>query len=349
MSAIIRIHDTTVPPGQRLAIDVPVTSLSTHTPVTMPVHVIRGRKPGPCLFVSAAIHGDEINGVEIIRRLLIHPALKRLHGTLLAVPIVNVFGFLAQSRYLPDGRDLNRCFPGSPKGSLAARLANIFLEQIVNQASHGIDLHTGARHRANLPQVRADLDDGQTEALARVFGVPVLLNADTRDGSLRAVAAERGMPMLLYEAGEALRFDEFSIRVGVRGILEVMRALEMLPASRRRRPPATPYVARSSAWVRAPVSGILRTVVPLGARVRRDEVLGIITAPLGEQKAEVRAAGDGIIIGRQNLPVINEGDALFNLARFEAADTEPVAAQVEAFHTAAGDPFDESPPEPPIV
>ncbi len=202
------IGGETIPLRSRRMIELPLPPLYTHSPLTLPVHVVRGAKSGPRLFVSAALHGDELNGTEIIRRLLNQTVLKRLRGTLVAVPIVNVYGLIHQSRYLPDRRDLNRSFPGSVKGSLAARLAHLFMTEIVHNCTHGIDLHTGAIHRSNLPQIRANLDDEETARLADSFGVPVLLNANLRDGSLREAAAEHGIPMLLYEAGEALRFGE---------------------------------------------------------------------------------------------------------------------------------------------
>jgi len=192
VSGSFSIDDTAIAPGSRQTVELNLPLLYTHTPVVMTAQVIRGRRPGPTLFVSAAVHGDEINGVEIIRRLIRSPALKHLRGTLIAVPVVNVYGFVRQSRYLPDRRDLNRCFPGSETGSLAARLANTFLEEIVAKADYGIDLHTGAVHRENLPQIRGSFDPGgEVERLAKAFGSPVVLNADLRDGSLRSAALER--------------------------------------------------------------------------------------------------------------------------------------------------------------
>jgi predicted deacylase len=300
----LTINGVTFSPGTSTTVELPVGRLYTHAPMTMPVHVIRGKKSGPRLFVSAAIHGDEINGVEIIRRLLKLPVLKRLRGTVIAVPIVNVHGLINHSRYLPDRRDLNRSFPGTEKGSLAARLANLFMQEIVSQSTHGIDLHTGALHRDNLPQVRANLDDEETDKLARAFDVPVIISSNLRDGSLREAAAEYGIPMLLYEAGEALRFDEISIRAGVKGIVNVMRTLEMLPPSRSKsKKHVEPVVARSSSWVRAPDSGILRAMVPLGSRVKKDTLLGMVADPFGESEASIIASFSGIVIGRTNLPL----------------------------------------------
>lgn len=324
------INGCEILPGNRTTVDLPAGRLYTHAPVTIPVHVISGKMDGPRLFLSAAIHGDEINGVEIIRRVLKSAALKRLKGTLIAVPIVNVHGLVNHSRYLPDRRDLNRCFPGSEKGSLAARIANLFMEEIVKKSTHGIDLHTGAIHRNNLPQIRANLDHEETEKLARAFDVPVMISSNLRDGSLREAADEYGIPMLLYEAGEALRFDEVSIRAGVKGIISVMRELGMLtPLKRKSRKHIDPVIARSSSWVRAPESGILRALVPLGGRVKKGTLLGVVADPFGEQEFEVNASYSGIVIGRTNLPLVNEGDALYHIARF--GDIEEVEAKVDEF------------------
>ncbi len=313
---ILVIGDTKIRPGERVNVDLPVADLYTSTSLSMPVKVIRGRQTGPVLFVSAAIHGDELNGVEIIRRLLKRKTLRSIRGTLIAIPVVNVHGFLDQSRYLPDRRDLNRSFPGSTKGSIAARLASLFLREIVAKADVGIDLHTGALHRSNLPQVRANLDDPKTLAIARAFGAPVVINSNTRDGSLRACAAKRGMPVLIYEAGEALRFDETGIRTGLRGILNVMRDMRMLPVVKAA-PMVDPVVARSTRWVRASASGIVTGKAKLGSTVSKGQLLATISDPLGDEEAKLIAPSDAIVIGRSNLPLAHEGDALFNLGTFK--------------------------------
>lgn len=328
----IIINGKVIRPGNQTIIDIPIAHLYTHTPIELPVQVINGKRSGPRLFVSAAIHGDELNGVEIIRRLLKQPALNHLRGTLIAIPIVNIFGLLNHSRYLPDRRDLNRSFPGSETGSLAARLAYIFMTEIVEHCTYGIDLHTAAFHRDNLPQVRANLDDPETAKLARAFGVPVLLNSNLRDGSLREAAAEKGVSMLLYEAGEALRFDEVAINAGVQGILSVMRFLGMLSPSRSRKTNCEPVIARASQWVRAPHSGILRMTTELGKRVKKDDLLGIVSDPFGQEEIDVVASSSGIIIGLTRLPLVNKGDALFHIASFEdSKEVAAAAAQVEAF------------------
>ena len=176
MRKSFEIAGITVAPGSRTVVDLPMPKQSNHSNMNMPLHVIHGRRNGPVLFISAAIHGDELNGIEVIRRVLAHKSIAKIAGTLIAIPVVNSYGLIQQSRYLPDRRDLNRSFPGSQKGSLAARLAHLFVEEVVSKCTHGIDLHTGAVHRSNLPQIRADLDDDETRKLAESFGVPVLLN-----------------------------------------------------------------------------------------------------------------------------------------------------------------------------
>ncbi len=333
----ITIGGVTILPGERKTIDLVVGKLYTHSELTMPVQILCGKQAGPVLFVSAAIHGDELNGVEIIRRLLKVKALSRLKGTLIAVPIVNLHGFINHTRYLPDRRDLNRSFPGSEKGSIASRMAHLFLNEVVKKSTHGIDLHTGAINRSNLPQIRANLDDEVTMSLARSFDAPLMLNSNLRDGSLRSAAVKRNIPVLLYEAGEALRFDETSIRAGVRGILNVMRTLEMIPKSRKVvEKPKNPVIARSSFWIRAPHSGIFRSVVPDGARVIAHKTLmGVVSDPFGESEMEIYAANNGIVIGQMKMPLVNEGEALFHVAQFARSDI--VAESIDGFNEEMSD------------
>lgn len=318
--------------GERRTIELPVARLPTAAGLAMPVHVVRGKKAGPTLFVSAAIHGDEINGVEVVGRLLRMKALERIRGTLIAVPVVNVFGFSGYSRYLPDRRDLNRSFPGSDRGSLAARLAHLFMEEVVANATHGIDLHTGSLHRTNLPHVRVTDGDDTSLAMANAFGAPVVLRSEVRDGSLRAAAADRGVPLLVYEGGEALRFDEWAIRAGLRGVQAIMHHLDMLPTRRKeQRSIPSPVVATSTQWVRAPEGGILQTRASLGARVGRGDTLGTIGDAFGHDPVPVRAPNDGIVIGRTQLPVVNEGDALFHLLPLDGSQARESLEPIEAF------------------
>jgi len=307
----------------------PVVKLYTDTDVSMPIQVTRARKPGPSVFVCAAIHGDELNGIEIIRRLIQSKSLKLQCGTLILVPIVNMYGVLSQSRYMPDRRDLNRSFPGSSSGSLAGRVAHTFVKEIVDHCDYGIDLHTGAIHRSNLPQIRADLGDKETRELAEAFGVPVLLNSTLRDGSLRETSVANNTRLLLYEAGQALRFDELSIRAGMRGILNVLSHLKLI--RRKQRKTFTPFMANASAWMRASTSGIVHNLKNLGDQVQRGDALAEIGTPFGEVTEIVRASRSGIIIGRQNIPLVQAGDAMFHLAYFGEPDEE-VAESIENLH-----------------
>lgn len=313
------ISGVSVPRGKRKQIEIPIAKLFDYTEIVIPVEVIRGKEDGPTLFLSAAIHGDEINGVEVIKRVLARRRLlSKIKGTLIAVPIVNVFGYNRNSRYLPDRRDLNRSFPGSDTASLAGQIANIFMKEVVMKSTHGIDLHTAAIHRDNLPQIRACLDDPKTEQLAHAFGIPVMLNATVRDGSLRQAAADKGVPTLLFEGGEALRYDEKVINTAVHGILSVMKSIGMVDGEVNLKPKKKEvFVSHSSQWIRAPHSGSLRVKKRLGSRVKKDELLGVLSNPFGDEKVEVRAAKTGIIIGMTTLPLVNNGDALFHIATFE--------------------------------
>jgi predicted deacylase len=326
----LTIGGVSVQPGERRTIELPLARVFSHADLNMVVQVVRGRRPGPVLCVSAGVHGDELNGVEIVRRLRQQKGLTRLRGTLVAVPVVNMFGFIQQTRYLPDQRDLNRCFPGSSKGSLAARLADLFMNEVMARCDYGIDLHTAAVHRRNLAQVRGCLSEPRTLELARAFGSPVLIDSNLRDGSLRGAARDRGIPMLVYEAGEALRMDEVSIRAGMRGITSVMRELGMLPPTRQRRQSTEPVQALGSSWLRAGDSGLFRSRVRLGARVRKGDVVGVLASPFGGSEAAIHAHTTGIVIGMTQIPLLNEGDAACHIAEVE----RPTAAEkaIEAFH-----------------
>lgn len=316
--AAFEIGEVSIPAGTRRNADLPVSVLSDHTPVSMSVHVIHGKADGPTVFVSAGIHGDEVIGVEIVRRLLRAPNLKTLRGTLIVIPIVNAFGFINHSRYLPDRRDLNRMFPGTTGGSLASRLAHLFLNEVVARSDLGIDLHSAAIHRTNLPQVRISPDNAYTAELAEVFGAPVILQSPLRDGSLRGAAKDIGKDVLLYEAGEGLRFDEMSVRAGVAGILRVLRHLGMLSAKGIAKPKAAPQYCTSSKWLRAPAGGLLRMFKADGDVVKTGDVMAVVSDPFGEAEEDIIAPFNGIVVGRAVLPIVNEGDAVFHLARVKS-------------------------------
>ena len=311
-----KIAGREIRPGERLQFDIPAAALYTHTPLDLTVEVINGSRPGPALLVCAGIHGNELNGIEIIRRLRTLKTLKSLKGTLVLAPVVNIHGFIHQSRYLPDRRDLNRCFPGTESGSLGSRIAHLFFTEVVSCCTHIIDLHTAAIHRDNLPQIRAALENPEVKKMAMDFSIPVIINAGLIEGTLRAEAGERGIPVLTYEAGEALRLSETAIVTGIRGISNAMRGMGMLPARRNKAAVAEPNVARSSKWFRANSDGMFRPLVKLGSRVKDGDLLGIISSPFSSTESSVLSTVDGIVIGTNNLPLVYEGEALFHIALF---------------------------------
>lgn len=313
----IEICGKKIHPGERTRIEIPVASLFDYTNISIPVEIIRGVKDGPTMFVSGTIHGDEIIGAEIIKRLLGRKEMKKVRGTLIAIPIVNPFGYNNNIRYLPDRRDLNRCFPGSANGSLAARIANTFITEIVKKCDYGIDIHSGAVHRFNFPQVRLELKDEREIRMAKAFGAPVIINSPMRTGTLRQAAHDHEVRTILYEAGEALRFDDHGINVGLHGIINVMREIKMLKHDDELDYPTNVMVARSSYWIRAPQSGSLRTVKKLGSFVQPNELLGVISDPYGDRSVDIHSNSGGIIIGAVTMPLVNRGNALFHIATLE--------------------------------
>jgi predicted deacylase len=331
----IEIGSAVVAPGENRIVELPIPQLYTHTHLALPVHVVNAKRPGPTLFLTAALHGDELNGVNIVRRVLAAREFERLRGRVIAVPIVNIFGFINRSRYLPDRRDLNRSFPGTEKGSITARLANLVAKEIVSKADFGIDLHTAAIDRDNLPHIRGDLSDPVVLELAKAFGAPVVIDSKPVEGSLREFAAGQGIPTLLYEAGEALRFGEIAIRAGVQGVLRVMRALGMLPQRTRPSRRVEPVVSYSSTWLRAPRSGIFESKCRLGERVSDGQELAVIGDPFGTSQSRVVAHSAGVVIGRSELPLAHEGDALFHIAQFSnAKEAEAIVEEFQQAHAA---------------
>lgn len=317
MRDAFKVGDVLVQPGHQDTVLIPLSRLADHTDMMLKALVVHGKQLGPTMFVSGAIHGDEIIGVEIIRRISGMKLLSKVKGTLILIPVVNSYGFLGMSRYLPDRRDLNRVFPGVENGSPASQLAYTFMNEIVSKCEFGLDLHSGAIHRENLPQIRANLDAPIVKEMAKAFGASVMLNSNLRDGSLRESAQAVGCNMLLYEAGEALRFNETAIRIGVKGVLGVMREIGMLPKLKPKKPPLEPVQPASSHWLRAPMSGLMRAAYSLGDVVKKGAVIASIAGPLGELEENVIAKYSGVIIGRTNLPIVNRGDALFHVARVD--------------------------------
>ena len=317
-----------IAPGTQADVAFPITTMANGASSALAVRALHGAKPGPCVFVSAAIHGDEIIGTAVVQRLAQTLRPETLAGTVLLVPVANIFGFIGRSRYLPDRRDLNRSFPGSAGGSLAGQLAHIFTCEVVRRCSLGIDIHSAATGRYNLPQIRIAAGHRRLVELAMAFGAPVIIESPLRDGSLRDFAERQGVDMLLMEAGEALRFDRLSVETGVEGVTRVLAHLGMIEADDGLTTVGIPARANRSVWVRAPRGGVAQMVRTSGDPVRKGEVLGTVAGLFGECPEEIVAPLEGIIIGHATLPVVHQGDALFHIAAID--HPERVGARIDS-------------------
>ncbi|HEV8198811.1 MAG TPA: succinylglutamate desuccinylase/aspartoacylase family protein [Candidatus Polarisedimenticolia bacterium] len=286
---------------------------ATATPVNVPVTVVRGARQGPTLFLTAAVHGDELNGVEVVRQVMTTVAPEGLRGTLICVPVVNRMGFLAHSRYLPGHHDLNRVFPGSPDGHAAARLAHVLFNEIVGRSDYGIDLHTASHGRTNLPHVRARMEDPKARRLARAFGLEVIVDSAGPSRTLRAAATRAGVPTILFEAGETFRFQRHLVARGVRGVHNLLAALKMIDAPPRR--PRFQIVVKVSEWVRAPRGGIADVQVRPGELVYAGDAVASITNPFGREVSLVRSPLTGLVLGMTTVPMVQPGDALCHVAK----------------------------------
>lgn len=317
---ILTIAGHKIEPGTQQTILFPAPNMITQVKIDIPVHIFHGRQSGPRLFIVSAVHGDEVNGIEIIRRIHEHIQLKKLCGTIITVPVVNIHGLMLETRYMADRRDLNRCFPGAKKGTLAARLANSIMEHVVAYSDYGIDLHTGTLGHMNMPQLRVDFSVRGSKEFAKSFNSPVILNAKQRPGSLRQAASELDIPVLVYEGGEALRFNELCIRTGVRGIVNVLHHLKMLKSvDKAIKQKSRSVISNTSRWLRAPASGLVEAPRDMVAKmVRKGDVLACIHDPLlMYPSVKVIAPFDGIIIGQALKAMATEGDALYHVASFK--------------------------------
>ena len=305
--------DVQVKSGTKKHTAIQPAKLPSGEQVDIDVLIVHGVRPGPTVWLSGLIHGDEISGLEIVRNVVDAVNPKQMAGTILAVPIVNTFAFLYQTRYLPDRRDLNRSFPGSKRGSLASRLAAVMVEEIVKRADVGIDFHSGSDDRCNLPHIRANTKDPQTRELAEVFAAPVTIYATAREKSLRRSALDLGKKILVFEGGEAHRFDANAIAAGRDGTLRVLAALGMTDVA----PDAKASTRHSyeSRWVRASRSGVMRDMVRLGDLVEKGQILGKIGPPIGGRQRRLRAPCSGIVIGISQNPVVHQGDAVLHIAK----------------------------------
>ncbi|MEM7109254.1 MAG: succinylglutamate desuccinylase/aspartoacylase family protein [Bacteroidota bacterium] len=306
------INQVEIPAGETKRIEVNIAKLPSHTPIDISITVSRSDVPGPTLLLMGGLHGDEINGVEIVRRIIERGYHVPDKGTVICIPIINIYGFIHFSRYVPDGKDVNRSFPGNSNGSLASRVAKYLMKDIIPKIDYGIDFHTGGADRTNYPQVRVMMNDPQNQELAQAFYAPFTLHSKYRPKSLRQAAAKLGKKILVYEGGESSRFDEFAIQQGIYGAVRVMKHLGMTARSTAQAEYKNQMVTRSS-WVRARASGIFQSAVSSGQHITKNQLLGHITDPFGDFKIPVKSTKTGYVIGLNNNPILHQGDAIMHI------------------------------------
>ena len=307
----IEINGIAIEPGEYQQITLDIARLPSRTEIDTIVEVFRGEKDGPVLLLMAGLHGDELNGVETIRRLINRKLLNPTRGTVIAIPVLNVFGFINFSRDVPDGKDVNRSFPGNEHGSLASRVAYHFMKDVFPHIDYGVDFHTGGASRSNFPQLRCVLSNKKNIELARAFAPPFILDSKLRDRSLRKSAEQAGKNILVFEAGESLRFDELAIKEGMNGVLRLMHHLKMTGAHKLA--VNETITLGSSTWVRARYAGLFRYFIANGSRVEKNQVIASISGPYGEFEKKIKSPRTGYVIGVNNMPIVNQGDALFHI------------------------------------
>lgn len=313
------IRDTFLFPGQSKVVELPVGALPSGTDIAIKIHVFRGLKPGPTVLLLGGVHGDEINGIEILRRSIADGVFNRLEGgTVIAIPLLNIYGFINFSRDMPDGKDVNRAFPGIASGSLASRMAYAVSKEILPLIDFGIDFHTGGRGIYNYPQLRYSPEDEASKSIAQAFGAPLIIAGAAPAKSLRKTAQKQGIPILTYEGGENQRYDAYSLQVGTLGIRRLLQHYEMLAPDKRLEPAVKSREIFKSSWLRASQAGLFRWYKPSGHFARKGEPLGVICDPHGDKKDKrIYCPKDGYIIGHVNAAVVNQGDALFHIGALE--------------------------------
>ncbi len=312
---ILTILGEKIPPGAKRTINFNMAKLYTTTSVEVPIIIHRAKKRGPCVLITAGIHGDEVNGVEIVRQVIAKKINRPARGTVICIPVLNVFGFINMSRAFPDGRDLNRVFPGTRQGSLASRFAYQFVQKILPIADFCLDFHTGGASRFNVAQVRVDKDNKQLVEYAKVFNAPFTVYSKNISKSYRATCARLGKPVLLFEGGKSQVSDKEVAREGVYGVMRILDHFKMLGADfdLPKSNPA-PVVISNSTWVRAKYSGLLHLKAAYGKHVNKGDVIASITDPYGTFSHKVKSPNDGYIINVNEASLVYQGDALFHIS-----------------------------------
>ena len=306
------INNTEIKAGEVSSVEVNIARLPSRTPIDIIVTVARAVEPGPCLLLMGGLHGDEINGIEIVRRIIERGHHIPVKGSVICIPILNIYGFINFSRNVPDGKDVNRSFPGNKNGSLASRIAHYLMKDIIPKIDFGIDFHTGGADRANYPQVRCMLNEPVNRELAGAFHAPVTLHSTFRPNSLRQSAAKLGKPIIVFEGGESARLSENAIEHGVSGTVRIMKYLGLsdFPAEQ---PAYVNRVFMHSSWIRARTSGIFQSKVACGDEIQKNQTIGYITDPFGEYRTPLKSHTSGLVIGSNNNPVLHQGDAVLHI------------------------------------
>ncbi len=307
----MKIAGQEIKPGESKRINVNIAKLPSGTLIDIPIFIHQSKKPGPVLLLIAGMHGDEINGVEIMRRIIAEKQYVVNRGSVICIPIINIYGFINFSRDVPDGKDINRSFPGSKTGSLASQVAHFLMEEIIPHIDYGIDFHTGGARINNYPQIRVKLEDRVNRELAEAFATNYIIDSPFRDKSLRKEAFKLDKRIIVYEAGESLRLRKNAIDEGINGMLRVMKYLEMIPGSAVSTPTST--IIHQSTWIRARSAGVHVAYARNGSPVQKQQVLGVVSDPYGDYETKMKSPVQGYIIGVNNNPVINRGDALFHI------------------------------------
>ncbi|MDX2346498.1 MAG: succinylglutamate desuccinylase/aspartoacylase family protein [Legionella sp.] len=324
----IKICDTTIQPGEVANLALPLPEQHSCSPLYMPIKVIHSKLKGPCLLLISTLKGIELNGLDIVNRITKTITPDKIRGTIIAIPVVNVYGLTHYPSMLPIGSDLAECFPGDENGTFGERIAHILTQELFTKADYCIELQTGGMNHNILPQVYCDFKHRKTRDLAKVFQTPVITNVDIEGNNLRETMEELDVPLLVYQGGEAMRFDENAIVFGVEGITNIMRALDMLDKAPIKE--INPIFSRDEAWIVAHKGGILRVEVALGQTVKKNELLGTITDPFGAEVLEpVRALEEAIVVGINTTPLIHEGLSVFKMASF--LDYEKAESVIEAW------------------
>lgn len=305
------LNGTEILPGEEKKINVSVAKLPSRSTLDINIIVSRSLEEGPVLLLMGAMHGDEINGTEVVRRMIERNLNRPLRGATVCIPIINIYGFISSSRYVPDGKDVNRSFPGNKKGSLASRVAYYLTRDVIPQIDYGVDFHTGGAARINYPQIRCLLSEPENIELAQAFQAPFTLDSRYRPGSLRQWAARQGKRILVYEGGESSRFDEHAIEEGINGTLRLMKHLDMIDHAD---PPSQgTQVIRHSSWIRASFSGIFLCDIRTGEKVSKNQVIGSLNDPYGDFRVPIKSTVSGFIIALNQNPIVHQGDALMHI------------------------------------